>query len=81
MHRKTFENMAVKQFEKREKIKLARPDEIKEFLDKYVIGQDEAKKILSVAVYNHYKKILNNMNQESDIEIDKSNVIFIDSSI
>ena len=72
--------MAVKQFEKREKIKLARPDEIKEFLDKYVIGQDEAKKILSVAVYNHYKKILNNMNQESDIEIDKSNVILLGST-
>ena len=38
---------------------LMRPDEIKEYLDQYIIGQDEAKKVLSVAVYNHYKKILN----------------------
>ena len=50
-----------------------RPHEIKEYLDKYIIGQDEAKRTLSVAIYNHYKKIFNNMT--SDKKLDKSNII------
>ena len=70
----------TKKFNAGEDIKLARPDQIKAFLDKYVIGQDEAKKILSVAVYNHYKKLLNNVNESSDVEIDKSNVILLGST-
>lgn len=54
--------------------KVPRPDEIKEFLDQYVMGQDEAKKVLSVAVYNHYKKIFNNKNKRG-VEIEKSNIL------
>ncbi len=54
---------------------LKSPREIKEFLDDYVIGQNQAKKILSVAVYNHYKRIL--LDKENDVEIDKSNVILV----
>ncbi|MCB1316730.1 MAG: ATP-dependent Clp protease ATP-binding subunit ClpX, partial [Leptospiraceae bacterium] len=55
---------------------LPRPAEIKAILDQYVIGQDQAKKALSVAVYNHYKRI--NQNQKkSDIELDKSNILLI----
>ncbi|WP_313375605.1 ATP-dependent Clp protease ATP-binding subunit ClpX [Chishuiella sp.] len=54
---------------------LKSPKEIKEFLDEYVIGQDQAKKILSVAVYNHYKRIL--LDKNNDVEIDKSNVILV----
>ena len=54
---------------------LKSPKENKEFLDDYVIGQDQAKKILSVAVYNHYKRIL--LDKENDVEIDKSNVILV----
>ncbi|MDE6008674.1 MAG: ATP-dependent Clp protease ATP-binding subunit ClpX, partial [Muribaculaceae bacterium] len=53
-----------------------KPKEIKEFLDQYIIGQDEAKKYLSVAVYNHYKRV----NQESgadDVDIEKSNIILV----
>ena len=50
------------------------PKEIKSFLDKYVIGQDQAKKVLSVAVYNHYKRILQDR-LEDDIDIQKSNVL------
>lgn len=52
------------------------PKEIKEFLDQYVIGQDEAKKYLSVAVYNHYKRIDQNLSAD-DVEIEKSNVILV----
>lgn len=58
-------------------VNLLRPDQIKEYLDKYVIGQDVAKKTLSVAVYNHYKKILNNYNEASEVEMDKSNIAMI----
>ena len=56
--------------------KLLKPIEIKSFLDQYVIGQDEAKKILAVAVYNHYKRI--NQEQTADeVEIEKSNIILV----
>ena len=47
---------------------LPKPEEIKAFLDGYVIGQDEAKKVLSVAVYNHYKRILADVEEEDDVE-------------
>lgn len=58
--------------------KLLKPAQIKEHLDEYVIGQDDAKKILSVAVYNHYKRISSkSKSSESEIEIDKSNVILV----
>ena len=56
-------------------INLLKPVEIKEFLDDYVIGQDEAKKVLSVAVYNHYKRVATDT--MDDIEIEKSNMLMI----
>jgi len=55
---------------------IRKPVEIKEFLDQYVIGQDDAKKILSVAVYNHYKRITQKQ-QSDDVEIEKSNIIMV----
>lgn len=58
-------------------LNLKSPREIKEFLDEYVIGQDQAKKILSVAVYNHYKRVLNEHKSKNEVEIDKSNVILV----
>ncbi len=60
-------------------IELLRPAEIKAHLDQYVIGQDEAKKILSVAVYNHYKRIMPSKQKrnDEDVEIEKSNVILV----
>ncbi|MBQ9549576.1 MAG: ATP-dependent Clp protease ATP-binding subunit ClpX [Lachnospiraceae bacterium] len=56
-------------------INLLKPREIHEFLDDYVVDQDEAKKVLSVAVYNHYKRILSN--KESDVELQKSNILML----
>ena len=56
-------------------INLLKPVEIKEFLDDYVIGQDEAKKVLSVAVYNHYKRVMSQKNL--DVELQKSNILLL----
>lgn len=58
-----------------DEINLLKPQEIKSFLDDYVIGQDEAKKVLSVAVYNHYKRVLAGSN--SDVELQKSNILML----
>ena len=58
-----------------QEINLMKPKEMKAFLDDYVIGQEEAKKVLSVAVYNHYKRILTDKNY--DIELQKSNIIML----
>lgn len=57
------------------KLIVKKPIEIKHFLDEYVIGQDDAKKILAVAVYNHYKRL--NQKVENDVEIEKSNIIMV----
>ena len=59
--------------------KLMKPKEIKAYLDQYVIGQDRAKKLLSVAVYNHYKRINNNLSPGSDdgLELEKSNILMV----
>lgn len=56
-------------------IRLMKPMEIKAFLDEYIIGQDDAKKALAVAVYNHYKRII--ADSDSDVELQKSNVLLI----
>ena len=58
---------------------LPRPSEIKAFLDEYVIGQDEAKKYLSVAVYNHYKRVLQ-PKDDAGVEIEKSNILLVGST-
>ena len=57
--------------------KLLKPIEIKEKLDEYVIGQEEAKKVISVAVYNHYKRLLHSAQNNNDVEIEKSNIMLV----
>lgn len=57
------------------KLSVKKPMELKKFLDEYVIGQDDAKKVLSVAVYNHYKRL--NQKIDSEVEIEKSNIIMV----
>lgn len=62
------------------KLSVKKPMEIKKFLDEYVIGQDEAKKVLAVAVYNHYKRLqqkVSELNNGAEIEIEKSNIIMV----
>lgn len=60
------------------KMKLLKPAEIKKFLDQYVVGQDEAKKFLSVAVYNHYKRLMHvGKRSDSDVDIEKSNILLV----
>lgn len=59
------------------KLQVRKPLEIKKFLDEYVIGQDEAKKVLSVAVYNHYKRVNAKSVLSDDVEIEKSNIIMV----
>lgn len=68
-----FEEEEEEQVE--EQINLLKPEELKSFLDEYVIGQDNAKKVLSVAVYNHYKRIL--AGTDLDVELQKSNILML----
>ena len=56
---------------------LLKPNEIREFLDQYVIGQDDAKRYMSVAVYNHYKRLLHASGEASEVELDKSNILLV----
>ncbi|MDR0206992.1 MAG: ATP-dependent Clp protease ATP-binding subunit ClpX [Bacteroidales bacterium] len=69
------------QFGKRKKnelkFNLLKPVEIKEKLDEYVIGQEEAKKVISVAVYNHYKRLLHTAQDNNEVELEKSNILLV----
>ncbi len=56
---------------------IPKPQEIKAYLDEHIVGQDDAKKVLSVAVYNHYKRILHNKDNNGDVEIQKSNILLV----
>lgn len=66
-----------KKDKKNQIVKLLKPAEIKEKLDQYIVGQDEAKKVLSVAVYNHYKRINACASKDGEVELDKSNILLL----
>lgn len=70
------EELGVKKSSSFESINLLKPAEIKNFLDQYIIGQEMAKKVISVAVYNHYKRLMQKSDPD-DIEIEKSNIILV----
>lgn len=70
------EEVKTKSNSKDPKFNLIRPKSMKEHLDKYVVGQDEAKKVISVAVYNHYKRLMQK-NTNDDVTIEKSNIIMV----
>ncbi len=70
------EELGLKKSTSFDSINLLKPTEIKSFLDQYVIGQDMAKKIISVAVYNHYKRLIQKPDPD-DVEIEKSNIILV----
>jgi ATP-dependent Clp protease ATP-binding subunit ClpX len=62
------------------KLTVKKPMEVKKFLDEYVIGQDDAKKVLAVAVYNHYKRLQQKVTDNhsgNDVEIEKSNIVMV----
>ena len=76
------EDKKIKDKKYLQKLEVKKPREIKEYLDQYVIGQEEAKKVLSVAVYNHYKRLNYNFEtlgngKQQEVEIDKSNIIIV----
>lgn len=74
----TDENIEKKESNTKNKINhLPKPKEIKQYLDKYVIGQNQTKKVLSVAVYNHYKRLSNINNNLNSVELGKSNILLI----
>ena len=70
-----FEDEGVADERGAQEINLIKPEEMKAFLDEYVIGQEEAKKVLSVAVYNHYKRITADV--KMDVELQKSNILML----
>ncbi len=69
-----------KKSKKVEPVEIKYPREIKENLDKYVIGQEQAKRVISVAVFNHYKRLLRNFQEKIDVDIEKSNVLLMGST-
>ena len=76
-HNIVYENTKATQKEEVDRLEVKKPVEIKKFLDQYVIGQEEAKKHLAVAVYNHYKRLKQPDNGEDGVEIEKSNIVMV----
>ncbi len=71
------EENKIRSNSKTPKFNLVKPREMKEYLDQYVVGQDEAKKVMSVAVYNHYKRLMQKPATKDDVVIEKSNIIMV----
>ena len=76
-HQDNKEDMQLSNINEKKEQKILKPKELKDILDQYVIGQEKAKKVLSVAVYNHYKRILDKTSNDEDTVLAKSNVLLI----
>ena len=74
---KEKENIEQGASDKKDEKPIPKPHEIKAYLDQYIIGQDDAKKVLAVAVYNHYKRLKHNAQDEEGVEIQKSNILLV----
>jgi ATP-dependent Clp protease ATP-binding subunit ClpX len=73
-----MEEKKIKEDGQKPTFNLIKPVEMKEFLDQYVVGQDEAKKVIAVAVYNHYKRLMQPIKEDEDaVVIEKSNIILV----
>ena len=71
------EEKKTKENDEKPSFNLVKPKEMKEYLDQYVVGQDEAKKVISVAVYNHYKRLMQKNDKDDDVVIEKSNIMMV----
>jgi ATP-dependent Clp protease ATP-binding subunit ClpX len=71
------EEKKTKETEKKPTFNLVKPLEMKEYLDQYVVGQDEAKRVISVAVYNHYKRLMQRQDPKDEVVIEKSNIMMV----
>jgi ATP-dependent Clp protease ATP-binding subunit ClpX len=71
------EEKKTKESDEQPNFNLIKPIEMKKYLDQYVVGQDEAKKVISVAVYNHYKRLMQKSESEDDVIIEKSNIMMV----
>lgn len=71
------EEKKTKEVDGKPSFNLVKPKEMKEYLDQYVVGQDEAKKVIAVSVYNHYKRLMQKFDPDDDIVIEKSNIIMV----
>jgi ATP-dependent Clp protease ATP-binding subunit ClpX len=74
---KICNNIVTQKSYKTQNIDVPTPAKIKEFLDDFVIGQDKAKKTLAVAVYNHYKRIMNPARETSEVKLEKANILMV----
>jgi len=72
-----LEEQKTKDSDTKPSFNLVKPQAMKDFLDQYVVGQDDAKKVISVAVYNHYKRLMQKVDEDDDVIIEKSNIVMV----
>lgn len=76
-HQILLEEQKTKEQNDKPSFNLVKPQEMKKYLDQFVVGQDEAKKVICVAVYNHYKRLMQKKDVDDDVQIEKSNIVMV----